>query len=380
MRQSSRKRFRGACMYTNGHVKQFQLVKQQLAVTEAKAFSQPALFTLLRKIGYIQLDSINVTNARSQDIFLWSRFKDYQNTGYVDAYTEGDAVEVYLNALSLMLKDSQLVQNLRRMNLATLQNDVNYPDYIKIYRQLIQVGRVYKKDFVTNHNLPQWEMSKEDNAIDKLWRAGLIDIQRDRSFRKILIAAKDDFDDSPADVNELEKQVYADLILLTFNNLGIATKKDVFNGAHFRKRLFDSVFDELLKEKQITNITVEGQDHYILASDLDAFHHNDILPNMGTLLTPFDNLIRDRARTLRLFGINYKLESYTPTADRKLGYFALPILIHSDIVGTVDLRFDRARKQLGVNRLVWKNEMMNHHENKAILDDILQRFTDFIRR
>ena len=174
-----------------------------------------------------------------------------------------------------------------------------------------------------------------------------------------MIAAKDDFDDSPADVNELEKQVYADLILLTFNNLGIATKTDVFNGAHFRKRLFDSIFDKLLKEKQITNITVEGQDHYILESDLDAFHHNDILPNMAALLTPFDNLIRDRARTLRLFGINYKLESYTPTADRKLGYFALPILIHSDIVGTVDLRFDRARKQLSVNRLVWKNEKVS---------------------
>ncbi|ARY92775.1 MULTISPECIES: DNA glycosylase AlkZ-like family protein [Lacticaseibacillus] len=365
-------------MYTNERVKRFQLFKQQLAFTEAKPFSQPALFTLLGKIGYIQLDSINVTNARSQDIFLWSRFKNYQNTSYVDAYTKGDAVEVYLNALSLMSKDSQLVRNLHRMNLAKLKHDVNYPDYIKIYRQLIQVGRVYKKDFVTNHNLPQWEMSKEDNAIDKLWRAGLIDIQRDRSFRKILIADKDDFADSPADVNELEKQVYADLILLTFNNLGIATKTDVFNGAHFRKRLFDSVFDELLKEKQITNITVEGQGHYILASDLDAFHHNDILPNVATLLPPFDNLIRDRARTLRLFGINYKLESYTPAVDRKLGYFALPILIYGDIVGTVDLRFDRARKQLSVNRLVWKNEKVNNRAKSAILDDVLQRFGRFI--
>ncbi|WP_160299738.1 MULTISPECIES: DNA glycosylase AlkZ-like family protein [Lacticaseibacillus] len=349
-----------------------------MAVTEAKPFSQPALFTLLGKIGYIQLDSINVTNARSQDIFLWSRFKDYQNTNYVDAYTEGGAVEVYLNALSLMLKDLQLVQNLHRMNLAKLQNDVNYPDYIKIYRQLIQVGRVYKKDFVTNHNLPQWEMSEEDNAIDKLWRAGLIDIQRDRSFRKILIADKDDIDDSPNDVTELEKQVYEGLILLTFNNLGVATKADVFNGARFRKRLFSSVFDALLETKQITNITVEGQDHYILTSDLDAFHHNDIFPNIATLLTPFDNLIRDRARTLRLFGINYKLESYTPVADRKLGYFALPILIYGDIIGTVDLRFDRVRKQLGVNRLVWKNEKVNNRANSAILDDILQRFTEFI--
>lgn len=366
-------------MYTNEQIKRFQLVKQQLAIAETKAFSRPALFTLLGKVGYIQLDSINVANARSQDIFLWSRFKNYQNTSYVDAYTKGDAVEVYLNALSLMSKDSQLVRNLHRMNLAKLKHDVNYPDYIKIYRQLIQVGRVYKKDFVTNHNLPQWEMSEEDNAIDKLWRAGLIDIQRDRSFRKILIADKDDIDDSPNDVTELEKQVYEDLILLTFNNLGVATKADVFNGAHFRKRLFSSVFDVLLETKQITNITVEGQDHYILTSDLDAFHHNDVLPNIATLLTPFDNLIRDRARTLRLFGINYKLESYTPTADRKLGYFALPILIQGDLVGTIDLRFDRDHKRLAVNRLVWKSDMMNHRENKAILDDILQRFTEFIR-
>ncbi|HUQ16525.1 MAG TPA: crosslink repair DNA glycosylase YcaQ family protein, partial [Candidatus Saccharimonadales bacterium] len=55
-----------------------------------------------------------------------------------------------------------------------------------------------------------------------------------------------------------------------------------------------------------------------------------------TLLSPFDPLVWDRARLLRIFGLAHKLEAYTPAAQRVHGYFAMPVLAGGRIVGRVD--------------------------------------------
>jgi uncharacterized protein YcaQ len=59
------------------------------------------------------------------------------------------------------------------------------------------------------------------------------------------------------------------------------------------------------------------------------------------LLSPFDRLIHDRARTEDLFGFEYILEMYKPESQRRWGYFALPILHHDRLVGKLDAKADR---------------------------------------
>jgi uncharacterized protein YcaQ len=54
------------------------------------------------------------------------------------------------------------------------------------------------------------------------------------------------------------------------------------------------------------------------------------------VLSPFDSLIWYRGRLERLFGLRHRLEAYTPKAQRKYGYFAMPVLGDTDIVGLVD--------------------------------------------
>jgi hypothetical protein len=59
------------------------------------------------------------------------------------------------------------------------------------------------------------------------------------------------------------------------------------------------------------------------------------------LLSPFDRLIHDRVRAQELFEFEYVLEMYKPQAQRRWGYFALPVLHDDRLVGKLDAKADR---------------------------------------
>jgi uncharacterized protein len=78
-------------------------------------------------------------------------------------------------------------------------------------------------------------------------------------------------------------------------------------------------------------------------------------PDPGmTLLCPFDPVLRDRARTLRLFGFDYRFEAFTPEARRQFGYYVLPVLEGDELVGRLDAKFHRERGLLEVKGLWWE--------------------------
>jgi uncharacterized protein YcaQ len=68
-----------------------------------------------------------------------------------------------------------------------------------------------------------------------------------------------------------------------------------------------------------------------------------------TLLSPFDRLVHDRDRAEALFGFHYRLEMFVPKAKREYGYYVLPILRGTQLIGRIEPVFDRRTRVLTVN-------------------------------
>jgi uncharacterized protein YcaQ len=69
----------------------------------------------------------------------------------------------------------------------------------------------------------------------------------------------------------------------------------------------------------------------------------------AALLSPFDLLVTDRKRLGELFGFEFVLEMYKPAAQRRWGYYALPVLYGDRLVGKLDATADRAEGVLRVD-------------------------------
>ncbi len=93
-----------------------------------------------------------------------------------------------------------------------------------------------------------------------------------------------------------------------------------------------------MEQANLVPVTVEGwaAQGWASRASLRALSAGVRGAHRTTLVSPFDSLIWDRPRTLRLFGYTHKFEAYVPAPDRVHGYFVMPVLAGGKIVGRVD--------------------------------------------
>ncbi|MEX1252041.1 MAG: crosslink repair DNA glycosylase YcaQ family protein, partial [Hyphomonas sp.] len=69
------------------------------------------------------------------------------------------------------------------------------------------------------------------------------------------------------------------------------------------------------------------------------------------ILSPFDPVIRDRARLKRLFGFDYRIEIFVPAEKRIWGYYVYPLLEGDRMVGRLSARADRNAGRLTAEKI-----------------------------
>ena len=84
---------------------------------------------------------------------------------------------------------------------------------------------------------------------------------------------------------------------------------------------------------------------------IDPSALTDDFEGRTALLSPFDRLVYDRVRAMQLFDFEYTLEMYKPPAQRRWGYYALPILFQDRLVGKVDAAADSGAPVLRVKAI-----------------------------
>lgn len=187
--------------------------------------------------------------------------------------------------------------------------------------------------------------------LDRLWmqgRIGIVDrvgIERrwDVMDRCLPAGALESVDSDPLGENVVIQRA----IGRSVGMLGVARAPHI--AAHFTRRRYPGLggagrgaLGELERSGELSRVEVTGLrgEWWVLPESLEAL--SELEPGRRTLaLSPFDNLLCDRARTAELFDFDHRLEIYVPSAKRRWGYYVLPILQGERIIARADLRIDR---------------------------------------
>jgi uncharacterized protein YcaQ len=112
--------------------------------------------------------------------------------------------------------------------------------------------------------------------------------------------------------------------------------------------------DARVRRKELIPVSVEGlgpAPHWTRPDALDA--SLEPAPEQTHILSPFDPLVIQRKRFRQLFDYDYRFEAYVPRDRRVFGYFVCPVLVGDRVVAALDLKTDRERQRLLVQRWHW---------------------------
>jgi uncharacterized protein YcaQ len=135
-----------------------------------------------------------------------------------------------------------------------------------------------------------------------------------------------------------------------------------------------------VRRKELVPVALEGagkQEHWAQPETVETAG-NDASVRVH-ILSPFDPLIIQRKRTRLIFGYEHLFEAYVPKEKRRLGYFALPVLVGDEIVAALDLKTDRQKRKLLLQKWNWVGSSVKgpRKELKRGIEEELHRFERF---
>ena len=305
------------------------------------------LHRMMSRVAALQLDSVNVL-VRAHYLPLYSRAGPYDRA-LLDrtAYRHGELFEYWGHEASLLPVAHQPLFRWRMAEGNAWGGMVRvakkHPEYVSgILQEVTERGPISAGELSDQGPKREgwgWGWSQGKRALEWLFWTGRLAARRRPNFqREYDLPERILPEEVVAAPTPSEEEAHRALLRLAVKALGVATAGDLADYFRIQVPRLRPRFEELVEERSIVPVQVEG---WTQPAYLDP---NARLPrriDVRTLVSPFDSLIWERARTERLFGFHYRIGIYTPKADRVHGYYALPFLMGDRPVARVDLKADR---------------------------------------
>jgi uncharacterized protein YcaQ len=309
---------------------------------------------VLARVGLLQIDSVNVL-VRTQYLPIFSRLGPYP-ARLLDtmAYQRRELFEYWGHEASLLPIACQPLLRWRMVRYGEGEAWIGMVRFAREHRDLIE--RVYQViagrgpisvgglDEPGSRAGPWWGWSEGKRALEWLYSTGRLAIAGRHNFERRydlpervyppeIVAAPT----PPADAAQRQ------LLRIAARALGVATASDLADYFRIRPQVARARVAELVEAGELRPVRVEG---WAAQAYLDPSAALPRRVRARALLSPFDSLVWERARTDRLFGFHLRLEIYTPAPKRVFGYYVLPFLLGERLVGRVDLKADRKNRAL----------------------------------
>ncbi|GGQ50938.1 winged helix-turn-helix domain-containing protein [Streptomyces asoensis] len=299
---------------------------------------------VLRHLGAVQLDTISVL-ARSHELIPYARLGAVGRRTVEDAYWNASATDTppvrphafeYWSHAACILPIEEWPHFAFRRRAYRARPHWNHalPDgtYDQVVKQLRTEGPLTATELGGAKKTSEWwDWSGTKVAVERALMYGEVVCVERRGWKRVYDLAERAV---PADLlhDELDDtECLRRLVRLAGRSLGVGTRADIAD----YHRLKGEQVDAVIADSGLVPVTVEGWGKPAWA-DPAALETPPRGRHRTTLLSPFDSLVWERARTERIFGFTHRLEAYVPKQKRIHGYFAMPVLAGGRLVGRVD--------------------------------------------
>jgi uncharacterized protein YcaQ len=294
---------------------------------------------VLRHLGAVQLDTISVL-ARSHELIPYARLGAVGRKAVERAYWKAGSAhphtfEYWSHAACILPVEEWPHFAFRRRayrNRPHWNHELPDGAYDQVIKQLRAEGPLTATELGGAKRTSEWwDWSGAKVAVERALMYGEVVCVERRGWKRVYDLAEraipqellhDELDDT---------ECLRRLVRLAGQSLGVGTRADIAD----YHRLKGEQVDAVIADSGLVPVTVEGWGKPAWA-DPAALETPPRGRHRTTLLSPFDSLVWERARTERIFGFTHRLEAYVPKPKRVYGYFAMPVLAGGRLVGRVD--------------------------------------------
>jgi len=311
----------------------------------------------LERTGVLQVDSVNVLQ-RAHFMPLYSRMGPY-DVGLLRRAAEQRprrVVEYWAHVQAFMPVELWPVMQHRMDDYRAKRGKwgfvaANDALEVNLLAELADRGAATARDL--DEGLPRakdnwgWNWSETRRMLDYLYTSGQVAIAGRNSQFEIRYDLPERV--VPAAVlaqpTPTREEASRELVRRAARSHGVATAQDLRD--YYRMEVADTAaaVAALVEDGELQPVSVAGWKR-------PAYLHSDArLPRRvgaRTLLSPFDPVVWERARTEALFDFHYRIEIYVPAEKRVHGYYVLPFLLGDRVAARIDLKADRKDGRLVV--------------------------------